>query len=141
MSDLANVLFLLVLLPHHIVHLIQALSSLFVRLQLHLAVLKGCLENKTHTTQSVCVFFRVFQGLVAVTFLTSSFFWLDCKIDSFSFLSCSCSSLRELILSVAAVSCEEEKNTQTRQSGETHPVRTQALHLQQPHNCSHTQFF
>lgn len=44
--DLANALFLLVLLPHHIVHLIQALSSLFVCLQLCLAVLKHCLKNK-----------------------------------------------------------------------------------------------
>lgn len=48
--DLANAPFFFVLLPNHIVHLIQALSSLFVRLQLDLAVLKGCLENQIHNT-------------------------------------------------------------------------------------------
>lgn len=37
--DLTNVLFFFILLPNHIVHLIQPLTGLFVRLQLNLAVL------------------------------------------------------------------------------------------------------
>ncbi len=56
--DLANALFLFILLPNHIVHLVQALSSLFVRLQLHLAVLKGCLEKQKHTYNPVFVLLR-----------------------------------------------------------------------------------
>lgn len=51
-TDLANVLFLFVLRPHHIVHLIQSLSALFVRLQLHLAVLKGCLKKEKKNKQN-----------------------------------------------------------------------------------------
>lgn len=53
-ADLPNVLFLLVLLPNHIVHLIQPLTGLFVCLQLNLAVLQGCLgKKKTQKYSSV----------------------------------------------------------------------------------------
>lgn len=53
-ADLPNVLFFFVLLPNLIVHLIQPLTGLFVRLQLNLAVLQGCLGKKdTHKYSSV----------------------------------------------------------------------------------------
>lgn len=110
-TDLANVLFLFVLRPHHIVHLIQSLSALFVRLQLHLAVLKGCLKKEKKTSKTTlknCFSYeqpiRVSHRFFTAALLTSSFFWLDCRMHSFSFLSSSCSSCREFILSVAAVS-------------------------------------
>ena len=56
-SDLANSLFLFVLRPNHIVHLIQALSSLFVCLQLHLAVHEGGLGKQNINV--IGIFFRL----------------------------------------------------------------------------------
>lgn len=107
-ADLPNALFFFILLPNHVVHFIQPLAGLFVRLQLHLAVLKGCLRGKKGNKNRVQPFLpSSISGFTAACTvreqLTSSFFWLDCRMVSFSCRSFSCSSRRELILSVAAV--------------------------------------
>lgn len=134
-TNLANALFFLVLLPNHVVHLVQALPSLFVCLQLYLAILQGCLwKSNPKYTIKVNVLPFTFHVVSWTSLVTSSFFWLDCRMDSFSCRSCSCSSRRELILSVAAVSWGKRKTIRWV------TLKTQLLsHIKHERNHNHTQ--
>lgn len=114
----------------------------------------GCLEvppGNANTVHSVYIVLYL-KGVGAISWrlsLTSSFFWLVTKMDSLSFFSCSCSSRRELIRSVAAVSYRKKKHTH--QSSETnlrHIWKVQIIldgcdHKISLHNytASHTNYF
>lgn len=62
LADLTNALFFFILLPNHIVHLIQPLTGLFVCLQFHLAVLEGCLGKKNTKLEFIVSFLNLFWG-------------------------------------------------------------------------------